>query len=422
MHLPAVTVPPPAPSNARALLQLLEEASTVSGIQQASNGSSAHTEVWTCGQNSYGELCLGGRDTGGRQRHSLVCKLSGRGVVDVAAGNEHTVVLCSNGDVLTAGYNDNGQCGHGDKQRIANLTPIASLSEANMGARCTQVHSYNGCEHSFAVLADGRLASFGYNCRGQLGVGTTSSETVPRLVSGGGLAGHQVKDVACSYYHSIVTCTDGAVYAFGRNDFGQLGLGDVSDRVTPTRVQLPVAEAHTGVSSIACGQYHTLLTTCNGAVLVCGKNDYGQLGLDGGTTGARACKALTRVGGALANERAVAVRCGYYHSLVLTEGGEVFGFGRNDYGQLGLGHAMQSIAAPSCIRGLDGKGVVQLAAGCYHTVFVAGSGMLYVCGRNNHGQLGTGDAAERHSPYPLDIFLGKQVAKIAAGFYHTVII
>ena len=71
------------------------------------------------------------------------------------------------------------------------------------------------------------------------------------------------------------------------------------------------------------------------------------------------------------------------------------------------------------IEAMEGKAIVRVAAGCYHSVLVGRNGMLYVCGRNNHGQLGTGDTNERHLPHPIDLFLGKRVAQVAAGFYHT---
>merc|ERR1711965_1128444 len=68
-------------------------------------------EVWTCGQNSYGELAH--LDTSTRKTFSFVECLKDKDVVHVAAGNEHTVVMTRSGDTYTAGYNDNGQCGHG---------------------------------------------------------------------------------------------------------------------------------------------------------------------------------------------------------------------------------------------------------------------------------------------------------------------
>ena len=65
---------------------------------------------------------------------------------------------------------------------------------------------------------------------------------------------------------------------------------------------------------------------------------------------------------------------------------------------------------------------MKISAGCYHSVFASQEGMVYVCGRNNHGQLGTGDTNERHLPHAIDTFIGKRISMIAAGFYHTIIL
>jgi Regulator of chromosome condensation (RCC1) repeat len=76
-------------------------------------------------------------------------------------------------------------------------------------------------------------------------------------------------------HNSIIACADGAVFAFGRNDSGQLGVGDTTDRMTPARVE--GLRGHRTVA-LACGQYHTAAVTAAGALLTCGKNDWGQLG------------------------------------------------------------------------------------------------------------------------------------------------
>lgn len=74
------------------------------------------------------------------------------------------------------------------------------------------------------------------------------------------------------------------------------------------------------------------------------------------------------------------------------------------------------------VGGLRDKLVVTISAGCYHSVAVTTNGMLYVFGRNNHGQLATGDLEERHSPHPVDDFIGQHIVQVAAGFYHTIVL
>lgn len=195
------------------------------------------------------------------------------------------------------------------------------------------------------------------------------------------------------------------VYSFGRNDFGQLGSGDIIDRKLPSPVESLRGQR---VTSLACGQYHTVISTVEIGAQSCGKNDFGQLGVDSTDFQLN----LVPVRGALQGSTVKHVRCGYYHTIVLAAGGHVLGFGRNDYGQLGLGHIIQRVFGPKLIEGAERKGVCRVSAGCYHTVLIAADGILYVFGRNHHGQLGTGDTIERHSPFPVNTFLGKRVSKV----------
>ncbi|RHY32967.1 hypothetical protein DYB32_002077 [Aphanomyces invadans] len=379
-------------------------------------------EVWSCGQNSYGELSHG--DTAPRKSFDRVEALQGKSIVHVCAGNEHTVALAADGSVYTCGYNDNGQCGHGVTTRLPTMTEVAKWPDASFERHVGQIHAYNGCEHTVVVAHDGSVASFGYNYRGQLGHGTTTSESLPKRIRG--LDTRRVTMVSCSYYHTILSCaaTTGGhlteVYSFGRNDYGQLGHSDTLDRRVPTLVE---SLSNIPLVALACGQYHSVVATTANAVLAFGKNDYGQLGLE-----ALDNQLVPAAVGAdlWGHEAIVDVRCGYYHSIVLCRGGRVYGFGRNDYGQLGVGdagvHMNQRIATPTVLTDLEGKEIVRIACGCYHTVAVAESGMLYVFGRNNHGQLGTGDTTERLTPCAVDTFVGKRVAVVAAGFYHTVVL
>ncbi|KDO31550.1 hypothetical protein SPRG_03479 [Saprolegnia parasitica CBS 223.65] len=344
-------------------------------------------EVWSCGQNSYGELSHG--DTNPRRAFERVEALQGKGIVQVCAGNEHTVALSSDGTVFTCGYNDNGQCGQGTTTRVAAVTAITKL-DVGFEHGVSQIHAYNGCEHTVIVNTEGAAAAFGYNYRGQLGLGSTTSESVPKVLRGLDPT-KRVKLVSCSYYHTLLSVDGDAVYAFGRNDYGQLGHNDTMDRRSPALVD---ALANVPLSSVACGQYHTMVVTTSGVILAFGKNDYGQLGVDG-----------------IENQLVPMVVKSGLERFVCTE--------------LGIGeaaNAQQRIAVPTLVPDLEGKDIVRIACGCYHTLAVADNGMMYAFGRNNHGQLGTGDTSERLVPTPVDAFVGKRIAMVAAGFYHTVVL
>ena len=367
-------------------------------------------EVWTCGQNSYGELAHG--DTKSRSLLTKVETLSGCDVAQVAAGNEHTVILLHNGEVLTAGYNDNGQCGQ--KRSLSRISQLSRV-EKLLAYKVDQIHAYNGCEHTIVVDNNGLLLSFGYNYRGQLGLGHTTNQPEPHEMAFSLKC--PVRLVACSYYHSVIVCQNrNATYAFGRNDFGQLGIGDTHDKSQPQRLHALDGQC---ITSLACGQYHTVLSTKRGRIYSCGKNDYGQLGLRADSN----CIVPALVDqGILRGMSAIDVKCGYYHTIVLCHSSSIVGFGRNDYGQLGLGHTSPRVSDPQVVSSLEGRNIAQVTAGCYHTIAVGKGGRIFVFGRNNHGQLGTGDTNERHVPFEVRTLLGKNILAVAAGFYHSIVL
>lgn len=158
------------------------------------------------------------------------------------------------------------------------------------------------------------------------------------------------------------------------------------------------------------------LVTSGGDIWVTGKNDYGQLGLEGTDS----TKSFTKVH--LPSDSVIKASCGYYHTLLLTSSGRVYAAGRNDYGQLGLGHSQGRVFGFSEVVALRDRSVVDISAGCYHSCAITYHGMLYMFGRNNHGQLGTGDLDGRLCPHPVDSFLGRHVVKVACGFYHTIVL
>ena len=122
----------------------------------------SNSTVWSCGQNSYGEL--GHYDGLSRKTFHQINFLDGKGVVSIGAGNEHSIFVCKDGQVYVTGYNDNGQCGNGNIEQVKVPQNIVALEDEII----THVFVFNGCEHTLLITKDGRLYSFGYNYRGQV--------------------------------------------------------------------------------------------------------------------------------------------------------------------------------------------------------------------------------------------------------------
>src|SRR3989304_2356071 len=184
------------------------------------------------------------------------------------------------------------------------------------------------------VDAQGTLAvwAFGGNNYGQLGNGTTINRTTPVQVSG--LTG--VGAIASGYGHSLALKTDGTVWAWGFNDRGQLGDGTTINRTTPVQVS-----GLTGVAAIAGGYGHSLALKTDGTAWAWGQNNGGQLGngtstiFGATTTPVQVCESGGCSNGYLTGVAAIAG--GFFHSLALKTDGTVWAFGVNSTSQLGDG-------------------------------------------------------------------------------------
>ncbi|NLH98577.1 MAG: hypothetical protein GX446_03690 [Chthonomonadales bacterium] len=270
-----------------------------------------------------------------------------------SAGVGHSIASNANSAKLWAwGHNGNGQLGQGD---LAPRYYPTEVPDMDVGAA--------GYFHTLARGLDGRLYAFGANGYGQLGVGDTIDRTSPTLVSGP-ITG--VKAIAGGYGHSMVLLNDGRLFAWGWNGYGQLGLGDKRDRLAPVEVTELLGRR---VAAVSAGFAHTLAITEDGALWAWGLNSDGQLGL--GDVSPRL--APVRVAG-LAHASVEAVSAGGHHSLALTADGLAWGWGYNADGQLGTGDT-QSRARPTEIVALRGVRPSMIAAGGFHSMALGSDGI-----------------------------------------------
>jgi alpha-tubulin suppressor-like RCC1 family protein len=319
------------------------------------------------------------------------------------------------------GYNFYGQLGDGTTTN--RTTPVAAdMSGTLLGESVTAIAA--GGYHTVALASDAKVFAWGYNRFGQLGDGTTTNRTTPVAVDmSGALLGKTVIAVAAGYYHTVALTSDGKVFAWGNNGFGQLGDGTTIDRRTPVPVDMSGALLGKTVTAIAAGDYHTVALTSDGKVFAWGANDVGQLG--DGTAADRLRPVAVDMSGVLRGKTVSAIAAGGYYTVALTSDGKVFAWGANDVGQLGDGtHTHRSRPVAADMSGaLLGKTVTAIAAGGYHTVALTSDGKVFAWGYNVIGQLGDGTTISRRTPVAVDMtgsLMGKSVTAIAAGGYHTV--
>ncbi|SMB96533.1 Alpha-tubulin suppressor [Thermanaeromonas toyohensis ToBE] len=363
------------------VVQPMISAGTYHSLALKSDGT-----VWAWGQNSYGQL--GDGTTTNRYTPVQVQGLSD--VVAVAAGGGHSLALKSDGTVWAWGANNYGQLGDGTTAN--RYTPVQVQGLSGVVAIAAALGS-----HSLALKSDGTVWAWGYNYYGQLGDGTTTNRYTPVQVQG--LS--NVVAIAAGGSYSLALKSDGTVCAWGYNGQGQLGDGTTTNRYTPVQVQNQNLQS--SVVAIATHGNHSLALKSDGTVWAWGANAYGQLG-DGTTTNRLTPVQVWNLSGV------VAIAGGGNHSLALKSDGTVWAWGYNGAGQLGDGTTI-SRYTPVQVQGLSG--VVAVAGGSNHSLALKSDGTVWAWGQNGYGQLGDGTTTNRTTPVQvLNLNLGPWITSI----------
>ncbi|MFG2116222.1 RCC1 domain-containing protein [Streptomyces sp. NPDC048718] len=255
--------------------------------------------------------------------------------------------------------------------------------------------------------------AWGDNSAGQLGDGTTTARATPVAVA---LPDDvQLTAIAPGYRDSLALTSDGRVYAWGANDFGQAGNGTTVSSSTPVEADLPPG---TVVTAIAAGGFHSLALTSDGRVYAWGRNNWGQLG--DGTTIDRSTPVEVRLPSGTEITAITAGTTGNF-SLALTSDGRVLGWGLNNGGQLGNGTSTGVAPNPTPAEALlpPGTDITVLAAGGVHTLALTSDGRVLAWGINQEGDLGDGTRNPHYTPIETHIPAGTKVTAIAAGSYHS---
>lgn len=252
-----------------------------------------------------------------------------------------------------------------------------------------------GDQHTALTTDTGLVYTFGGNEHGQLGLGDFLDRKVATLVET--LTGYICMQVS-AFTHTAVVTACGKLFTFGNGDRGQLGLGDMKSSPVPKRVDSLKKER---IVHVAAGYSHMLLVTSLGVVYSCGWNAHFRLGIRD-LTSYSVMTAPVKVflpGGVKFRK----VWAGMSHSLALSEGGKLYGWGRNLNGELGvLGKEMEHQSTPTCILG-EKEFVVQASGGLSHTLAVTADGGVYSWGLGAKGRLGHGTTHNKIYPVLIKI-------------------
>eukprot|EP00928_Gymnodinium_smaydae_P044325 TRINITY_DN29572_c0_g4_i2.p1 TRINITY_DN29572_c0_g4~~TRINITY_DN29572_c0_g4_i2.p1 ORF type:complete len:1067 (+),score=158.31 TRINITY_DN29572_c0_g4_i2:60-3260(+) len=250
----------------------------------------------------------------------------------------------------------------------------------------------------------GQIYSWGFCTHGQLGLkeqilGAREYVDTPTHVGlDSALSEVELKGAACGHFHSLTVDSAGNVYAFGRDDQGQLGGGaaleDSEESLRGAVPRLVRSLSHLIIADVGCGAFHSLARTADGCLYSWGCNRFGQLGrpttyqCDITPEAVRAAKGVEE--SFVRNYAA-----GFAHSAAVLRTGQVITWGSNKDGQLGVGSAIRHpdvATTPIFVNDVVGR---QVAAGDSHLLVLTFDGEVYAAGDASYGQLGIGHESKK---------------------------
>lgn len=276
-------------------------------------------------------------------------------IIKIAKGKHHVLALDINGEIWGWGNNSSGEIYSAYNWKVYVPTKIPGINNVKDIAA--------GTGFSAAVKNDGTLWTWGNNTDGKLGDHGENTTNNPAQVIGI----NNVSKITCGEKF-MAALSDDTVYTWGDNSHGQLGDGTNNSRNIPTAIE-------GSYKDIVAGNSHMLAVSTSSILYTWGYNSVGQLGLG---------DKVTRNIPTSTGKTATVIGAGYNHSFY-TDGENTYGFGSNSKGQLGIGEANTAIN-PTLIPGL--KNIVKIDGGFDFTIAKDQDSNMWVFGNNDIGQLG----------------------------------
>ena len=383
---------------------------TTSSSTTTTGGSGGAGPVCGNGIKEVGEACDDGNTTTGDGCGAC------QQVAAVSAGTHHACVLITDGRLKCWGEGHSGALGLGDTQDWGAMPgEMLSLPAVDLGTGRTAVAVSAASNHTCAVLDAGDVKCWGENAQGELGIGTTEQrgdhgdmgDELPVVDLG---AGARATAVATNYLQSCALLEDGGVKCWGRNDWGQLGLGDTTQRgdgpgeMGDALPEVDLGTGHTAKQIAMDGNTNCALLD-DDSVKCWGVNGFGQLGqgdtLNRGDQPGQMGDALPAVDlGTGRTALAVAAHAGTVCAVLDTH--EVKCWGLNDSGQLGQGDTLNRGDQPGqmgdALPALDlgsGRTAKAIAVGAMGACAILDDDSVKCWGSNGGGTLGLGDTLNR---------------------------
>lgn len=346
--------------------------------------------------------------------------LSGKTLTTCSAGGFHSLVLDSAGKVYSWGGNFSGQLGDGT---LTNRKVPVAVNTAGVLSGKVITAIAGGGTYTLALDSNGQIYTWGYNEYGQLGNGTTTTSSVPVAVDTSGvLNGKTIVAIAAGYYTCLVLDSEGQLYTWGWGYYGELGNG-TNDLINVYPVLVDMSGVLSGkvIASIAADGFHCAVTDTAGKVYTWGWNDNGQLG-DNSTTSSNVPVAVDDTG-VLSGKTIPKVKLGVHHSIALDTVGQVYTWGKGTDGQLGNAASIDSDVPVT--MGLGGKVIEQISGGSHHTLVMDSTHKVYACGDGFSGQLGNGANTDSNVLVAVNTsggLSGKIIVDSSAGYDFSLVL
>jgi len=335
----------------------------------------ASGSLWLWGYNNYGAI---GDDTNISKSSPVQTIASGTDWKNVACGQDHTAAIKTDGTLWTWGRNYLGSLG--DNTSVAyRSSPVQTITE---GTNWIQLDC--GSSSTAAIKTDGTLWLWGQNNSGQLGDNTITNKSSPVQTVCGGTNWKQVScDAACT----AAIKTDGTLWLWGLNLYGGQGNNtNVTFRSSPVQT----VAGGTNWKQVSLGTFYSAAIKTDGTLWTWGHNSYGQLGDN--TITDRSSPVQTIAYGTNWKQ----VSCGGGITAAIKTDGTLWTWGRNNFGQVG-DNTITNRSSPvqTIAYGTNWK---QVSCGYDYTTAIKTDGTLWTWGKNYKGVLGDNTIISRSSP------------------------
>jgi alpha-tubulin suppressor-like RCC1 family protein len=340
--------------------------------------------LYSCGQNTYGQLGLG--NTLNRINLQPITEPSNVTFVSVCTGQQHTIALGKNGILYGCGNNGYGKLANANTgTNFLYLTPLTNQNWVTTYPNAFPISIFCGEQNTFVLLSNYTVWGCGWNS-GTLGNPSYTegwyTSFIPMLIPSGCIPN---TISTCGLYSTSVLMTNGEIWSCGQNTSGQFGTGNIGNS-SYSLIKMTTVPSGLTPTQIVCGALGFIIVLMNdGSIYGCGNNQNGELGNDTGFDQYNYLIPMSIPTGYTPQN----IFAGYNFTIVLMTDGTIFGCGNNQYGQLGNGDNQE-------VKLLEyGQMIIppleypySISCGYGSTYVAMTDGAVYSVGENNYGQLG----------------------------------